>query len=76
MTVVVAPIGKYDYRSVVENNKKEEFYQYTLKTSELCYEIWKYKSTPNNFVHKHVGIADYEGFSFAQLTSAGSKLDD
>ena len=69
-------VGRFDYRYIVENNRQDEFYQCMLKISELCYELWKYNSTPTNFVHKRVGIADLEGFSFRQLTSGASKFDD
>ena len=72
--VAIIHFGKFDYRYVVENDKKEDFYPFHLKCCELCYELVKFKTTPSNFVHQHVGITDCEGLSMRQFTSTASEL--
>ncbi|CAG7837042.1 unnamed protein product [Allacma fusca] len=67
--ISVVPVGKYDYRKVVENGEKKEFLRYVMKTSELAYELFKHKTTKDNFVTQAIVVMDYEGFSFRQMTS-------
>ncbi|CAG7721231.1 unnamed protein product [Allacma fusca] len=67
--VATAPVGKFDFRSMVESGLKDEFVLFVVQWFERVLDICDQMSTKEKFYSQLCVVFDFEGFEYKQLAS-------
>jgi hypothetical protein len=74
----VIPLGKWNFRELVEAGRRDEVLRYLLqlcqRTENIFKDIFDDSNEDSSVVNQYTAILDFDGFSFHQLTCAKSKM--